>query len=121
MILVRAYPDLSAVKMTTIWMSNIKLRAPTVRGDEWSLRAFASMPSTAIFLRATQKFGKHEQASTSLNFASKSSKGKILRAVKNFNGPFIIPTVAKKCGISHWFPCGADGRDVTVTFFLMAR
>ena len=23
-----------------------------VRGDEWSLRAFASMPSTAIFLRA---------------------------------------------------------------------
>ena len=24
----------------------------TKRGDEWSLRAFASMPSTAIFLRA---------------------------------------------------------------------
>ena len=24
----------------------------TIRGDEWSLRAFASMPSTAIFLRA---------------------------------------------------------------------
>ena len=74
------------------------------RGHEWSLRAFASMPSTAIFLgarteikncfaslRATQKFGEHEQASTLLNFASKSSKGKILRAVKNFNGPFITP------------------------------
>ena len=29
-----------------------------------------------------------------LNFASKSSKGKILRAVKNFNGPFIIPRLA---------------------------
>ena len=42
-------------------------------------------------LRATQKFGEHEQASTCLNFASKSSKGKILRAVKNFNGPFITP------------------------------
>ena len=53
------------------------------RGDEWSLQAFASMPSTAIFceheqkwkicfvsLRATQKFGEHEQASTRLNFAS---------------------------------------------------
>ena len=33
-------------------------------------------------LRATQKFGEHEQASTRLNFASKSSKGKILRVVK---------------------------------------
>ena len=65
---------------------------------------FASMRITANFLRAraeikkiaslraTQKFGEHEQASTRLNFASKSSKGKILRAVKNFNGPFITPT-----------------------------
>ena len=69
------------------------------RGDEWSLRAFASMPSTAIFLRARAEIKnllcelarEHEQASTRLNFASKSSKGKILRAVKNFNGPFITP------------------------------
>ena len=80
------------------------------RGDEWSLRAFASMPSTAIFLastsrnkkncfaslRATHKFGEHEQASTRLNFASKSSKGKILRAVKNFNEPFTTPIAVKK-------------------------
>ena len=29
-----------------------KFAYPHVRGDEWSLRAFASMPSTAIFLRA---------------------------------------------------------------------
>ena len=43
-------------------------------------------------LRATQKFGEHEQASTRLNFASKSTKGKILRAVKNFNGPFVTPS-----------------------------
>ena len=42
-------------------------------------------------MRATQKFGEHEQASTRLNFASKSNKGKILRAVKNLNGPFITP------------------------------
>ena len=42
-------------------------------------------------LRATQKFGEHEQASTRLNFTSKSSKGKILRAVKNFNGLLITP------------------------------
>ena len=40
-----------------------------------------------------QEFWEHEQASTRLNFASKSSKGKILRAVKNFNGPFITPLV----------------------------
>ena len=71
-----------------------------IRGDEWSLRAFASVPSTAIFFRALaeiknllceqlQKFGEREQGSTRLNFASNSSKAKILRAVKNFNGPFI--------------------------------
>ena len=57
---------------------------------------FASMTRNKKFaLRACerlQKFGEHEQASTRLNFASKSSKGKILRAVKNFNGPFITPT-----------------------------
>ena len=49
-----------------------------------------------IALRACeqlQKFGKHEQGSTRLNFASKSSKGKILRAVKNFHGPFITPCI----------------------------
>ena len=84
--------------------SNLLTRANILRGVEWSLRAFASMPNTAIFastsrnkkcaLRACeqlQKFGENEQASTRLNFASKSSKGKILRAVKNFNGPFITP------------------------------
>ena len=42
-----------------------------------------------------KKFGEHEQASTRLNFASKSSKGKILPAVKSFNGPFIIPLANK--------------------------
>ena len=52
-------------------------------------------------MRATQKFGEHEQASTRLNFASKSSKGKILRAVKNFNGPFITPIMGEThaCGL----------------------
>ena len=44
-------------------------------------------------LRATQKFGEHEQASTRLNFASKSSKGEILRADKKINGPFITPSI----------------------------
>ena len=42
-----------------------------------------------------QKFGEHEQASTRLNFASKSSKGKILRAVKDFNEPFITPNITR--------------------------
>ena len=42
-------------------------------------------------LPATANIWEHEQASTRLNFASKSSKGKMLRAVKNFNGPFTTP------------------------------
>ena len=76
------------------------------------MRALASMPSTAIFWRAraeiknllcelasNAKLGEHEQASTRLNFASKSSKGKILRAVKNFNGPFITPLFNKAKGL----------------------
>ena len=33
-------------------------------------------------MRAIAKFCEHEQANTCLNFASKSSKGKILRAVE---------------------------------------
>ena len=41
----------------------------------------------------SKKLGEHEQASTRLNFASKSSKGKILRADKKFNGPFITPSI----------------------------
>ena len=78
---------------------------PRSRGDKWSLRAFASMPNTAIFLRARAEiknllcelasnakiWGARASEHTRLNFASKSSKGKILRAVKNFNGPFITP------------------------------
>ena len=62
----------------------------------------------------TQKFGEHEQASTRLNFASKSSKGKILRAVKNFNGPFVTPSkldvsapepAIQLCDTGQWIPC----------------
>ena len=44
-----------------------------------------------------QKFGEHEQATTRLNFASKSSTGKILRAVKNFHGSFITPKNVIEC------------------------
>ena len=32
--------------------AEVKMIRQILRGDEWSLRAFASMPSTAIFLRA---------------------------------------------------------------------
>ena len=38
-----------------------------------------------------QKFCEHEQASTHLIFASNSSKGKILRALSNWMGPFYTP------------------------------
>ena len=37
-------------------------------------------------------FCEHEQASTRLSLASKSSKGQILRALENFKGPFDTPT-----------------------------
>ena len=55
--------------------------ASTSRNKKFALRA----------CKPLQKFGEHKQASTRLNFASKSSKGKILQAVKNFKGPFITP------------------------------
>ena len=41
---------------------------------------FKENPSTG---KQLQKFCKHKQASTRLNFASKSSKGQILQAVEN--------------------------------------
>ena len=56
--------------------------ASTTRNKKFALRACERL----------QKFGEQEQASTRLNFASKSSKGEILRAVENFNGSFITPT-----------------------------
>ena len=77
------------------------------RGDEWSLRAFASMPCTAIFLRARAEIKKFALRAASsldrLNFASKSSKGKILRAVKNFHGPFITPFIVPRAKIVFFF------------------
>ena len=57
--------------------------ASTSRNKKFALRACEQL----------QKFGEHEQASTRLNFASNSSKGKILWAVKNLNGPFITPRI----------------------------
>ena len=46
--------------------------ASTIRNNKFALRACEQL----------QKFGEHEQASTRLNFASKSSKGKILEQLK---------------------------------------
>ena len=47
--------------------------------------------STSRNKKFNAKIWGARQASTCLNFASKLSKGKILRAVKNFDGPFITP------------------------------
>ena len=55
--------------------------ASTSRNKNFALRACEQL----------QKFGEHLQTSTRLNFASKSSKGKIFRAVKNLDEPFITP------------------------------
>ena len=62
--------------------------ASTSRNKKFALRACEQL----------QKFGEHEQASTCLNFASKSSNGKILRAVKNFNGP-LLPKFSRVFGV----------------------
>ena len=60
--------------------------ASTSRNKKFALRA----------CKQRKNFGEQEQESTRLNFASKSSKGKILRAVKNFNGPFITANIGGK-------------------------
>ena len=44
-----------------------------------------------------QKFCEHEQASTSLIFASNSSKGQILRVLSNWMGPFDTPYISDAC------------------------
>ena len=46
------------------------------------------------------------QVSTLLNFAIKSSKGKILRPVKNFNGPFITSNSRFAADICNARPSG---------------
>ena len=51
---------------------------PKNKGEEWSLRAFASMPSTAIFLRANR------------------AKVKFCEQLKILNGPFITPKNVSK-------------------------
>ena len=63
-------------------------RANEIQHRAWKLQYYNS--------QQLQTFWEHEQASTRLNFASKWSKGKILRAVKNFNGPFITPVIWTK-------------------------
>ena len=59
---------------------------------------FASIREHAVqcdFFASTSRDKKFALRAASsldrLNFAGKSSKGKILRAVKNFHGPFITP------------------------------
>ena len=68
-----------------------------------------------------QKFGEHEKVSTRLKFASKSSKAKILRAVKNFNGPFIPPPPLffsdATVDIAMTSPCTASTHSISVKAF----
>ena len=56
--------------------------ASTSRNKKFALRA----------CEQRKNLGSTSKRALGLNFASKSSKGKILRAVKNFNGPFITPS-----------------------------
>ena len=57
--------------------------------------AYATRQGILTKIRACehlQKFCEHEQASSSLIFASNLSKGQILRALSNWMGPFDTPT-----------------------------
>ena len=47
-----------------------------------------------------QKFCEHKQASTHLIFASNSSKGKILRSLSNWMGPFYTPSWQGGCSMA---------------------
>ena len=51
----------------------------------------ASTSSHQIACEQLRKFCEHEQASTRVNFTSKSSEGHISRALENFKGPFNTP------------------------------
>ena len=55
-------------------------------------------------LRATQKFGEHEQASTRLNFASKSSKIKFREQLKILMG-HSSPLVCTSKAVEVSFQC----------------
>ena len=54
-------------------------RKVTNRGDEWSLRAFASMPSTAIFLRARAAIKKFAlRAASSLESTTREQRALLI-------------------------------------------
>ena len=54
--------------------------AEAIRGDEWSLRAFASMPSTAIFLRARAEIKKFNalRAASSLESTTREQRALLI-------------------------------------------
>ena len=60
--------------------------------DLWNFEQSANFNENASNCK---KFCEHKQASTGLNFASKLSKGHILRALENFKGPFDTPSIYK--------------------------
>ena len=74
-----------------------------------SLRAFASMPSTAIFLRARAEIKNllYELASKAKIWGARASEHSF-RAVKNFNGPFITP----KCSSLNTFGMGRNNNNI---------
>ena len=60
--------------------------------------AYATRQGNLTKIRACehlQNFCEHEKASTHQIFASNSSKGQILRALSNWNGPFDTPNTQK--------------------------
>ena len=58
-----------------------------------NFRAIEQISTRIRACEQLQKFCEHEQASTRLNFASKSSKGQILLALEDFQGPFNTPSL----------------------------
>ena len=62
------------------------------RGDEWSLRAFASMPSTAIFLRARAEIKKFAlRAASSLESTTREQRALLIFSAcsKPYGNPFL--------------------------------
>ena len=78
------YSHPPVVELEVAGINNTCVFSANVAGFTWSVRNFkkSSKVNENSSMRAIAKFCEHEQASTRLNFASKSSKGKILRAVE---------------------------------------
>ena len=81
----------SQIQRSSVPCTNAFISVPK-KPTKNSLRTFEQISTRIRACEQLQKFCEHEQVSTRLNFASKSSKGQILRALGDFQAPFNTPS-----------------------------